>query len=96
MVSLLTSHRLSVLVLLDSESQARRTAREDLIKNKLIREEGVIFVSDALAPGADSAEADIEDLLDPSVYAQLVQDSYKAELAGKQLNLKLLFILKNH
>jgi predicted ATP-dependent endonuclease of OLD family len=87
MVSLLTSHKLKVLVLLDSESQARRTAKEDLIKTKLIREEGVLFVSDATAPGAATAEADIEDLLDPAVYDQLVQDSYKAELAGKQLKL---------
>jgi len=87
MVSLLTSHKLKVLVLLDSDSQARRAAREDLIKNKLIREEDVIFVSAALGPGAATGEADIEDLLDPTVYAQLVQESYKTELAGKQLTL---------
>jgi energy-coupling factor transporter ATP-binding protein EcfA2 len=87
MVSLLTANKLNVLVLLDSENQARRTAREDLIKSKLIREESVIFVTDALGTGATTTEADIEDLLDPAVYAQLVQDTYKAELAGKKLPL---------
>jgi hypothetical protein len=87
MVSLLTAHRLKVLVLLDSESQAKRTAREDLIKNKLIREEGVIFVSDGLEAGAPATEADIEDLLEPAVYMQLVHDAYRTELAGKQLML---------
>jgi energy-coupling factor transporter ATP-binding protein EcfA2 len=85
MVSLLTSHKLKVLVLLDSESQSRRTAKEDLVKTRLIREEGVIFVSDAL--GSPKAEADIEDLLDPAVYDHLVQEVYKTELTGKQLKL---------
>jgi hypothetical protein len=87
MVSLLTSHKLKVLVLLDSESRSRRTAREDLIKNKLIREEAVIFVNEALGAGSTGAEADIEDLLDPAVYSKLVQDAYKMELAGKQLQM---------
>ena len=31
------------------------------------------------------AEADIEDLLDPDVYRQLVQESYARELKGKKL-----------
>jgi AAA ATPase domain len=44
MVALLTSERLRVLVLLDDEKQARST-REELVKAKLIRDDGVVFAS---------------------------------------------------
>jgi hypothetical protein len=85
MVALLTSQRLNVLVLLDDESQAR-VAKDELVRQKLIRDENVIFVTDAFDPGKPS-EADVEDVLDPLVYDVLVRESYSDELKGKSLTL---------
>lgn len=83
MVSLLASHRLRVVVLLDSEPKARLTS-EDIKKAKLLREDDVVFISHALK---GVTEADIEDLIEPSVFDALVQESYKKELAGLTLNI---------
>jgi hypothetical protein len=85
MVALLTSERLNVMVMLDDESKSRGT-KEELVKEKLIRDENVLFVTD----GFDSTkppEADVEDLLEPTVYEALVNESYKDELKGKSLSL---------
>lgn len=87
MVALLTSERLRVLVLLDDEKQARQT-RDDLVRAKLIRDDGVLFVSSGFPGDAKPQEADIEDLLDPAVFDALVRESYKAELKGKELPLQ--------
>ena len=84
MVALLTSERLNVMVLLDDEGKSRET-RDELVKQKLIRDDNVLFVSDAFA-SAKPMEADIEDLLDPSVYEALVNETYKDELKGKSLS----------
>ena len=73
MVALLTSQELNVLVLLDEEKQARST-KENLVKSKLIREENVVFVTEAFS-GSGVTEADVEDLLDPNVYEALVRES---------------------
>jgi hypothetical protein len=86
MVALLASERLQVLVLLDEERQAR-TTKDELVKSKLIRDDNVIFTSDGFENGGKPQEADIEDLLDPTVYDALVRESYKAELKGKKLAL---------
>lgn len=87
MVALLTSESLNVLVLFDTEKDSIATKNE-LLKAKLIREQNVVFVSEAVTPAP--AEADIEDLLDPAVYESLVRDSYKAELKGKTLKLNAM------
>ena len=84
MVALLTSESLNVLVLLDTERDSKAT-KDELLRAKLIRDKNVVFVSEAFA--APPNEADIEDLLDPSVYEALVRESYKAELKGKELKL---------
>jgi hypothetical protein len=86
MVALLASERLRVLVLLDEEKQARAT-RDELVKTKLIRDDGVLFVSSGFPPDAKPPEADIEDLIEPAVFDGLVRESYKAELRGKKLTL---------
>lgn len=86
MVALLTSEQLKVLVLFDDERDAK-TTRDDLVKGKLIRSDSVIFVSEAFETAP--AEADIEDLLDPSVYERLVREAYAKELRGKKLDLNL-------
>jgi hypothetical protein len=86
MVTLLTSERLRVVVLFDEEHQARAT-REELVKAKLIRDDGIIFVSSGFPTGNAPSEADIEDLLDTGVFDSLVQESYKKELAKKTLTL---------
>lgn len=87
MVSLLTSHRLNVVVLLDQEEKARLAA-EDLVKEKLIRKDNVLHVTEAF--GADKpAGADVEDIIEPSVFDALVQESYAKELSGVTLSLNL-------
>ena len=85
MVALLSSEELNVLVLLDQEKDASST-RDDLVRSKLIAEQHVIFVSEAFG-ATQPKEADIEDLLDASVYEALVRESYSTELAGKTLTL---------
>jgi len=86
MVALLTSERLRVLVLLDDEKQARHT-RDELVKTKLIRDEGVLFASSGFLDDIRPSEADTEDLLEPSVFEALVRESYRVELEGKTLSL---------
>ena len=67
---------------LDAE-KAGREAKSELLSSKLIHDNNVVFVSEALA--SDPAqEADIEDLLDGNVYEALVKEAYKAELRGKK------------
>ena len=83
MVALLTSEEQNVLVLLDQEKEAGAT-KDSLVKSRLIAESNVIFVSEGFAAPAP-LEADVEDLLDPAVYEQLVRESYTAELKGKKL-----------
>lgn len=85
MVALLTSENQSVLVLLDQERDAK-TTKDELVKNKLIAEQNVVFVSEGFPPPAPT-DADVEDLLDSTVFDQLVRECYAAELAGKSLAL---------
>jgi len=87
MVALLTAEEQRVLVLLDDEKGARST-RDELVKNKLIGENNVLFVTEAFE-GGDAAprEADVEDLLDSDVYEALVREAYAPELADKALTL---------
>ena len=84
MVALLSSEQLNVLALLDHEKDAEAT-RDSLVKSKLIDDRNVIFVSEAYSAGTPK-EADIEDLLDPSVYEGLVRESYAKELDGVTLS----------
>lgn len=84
MVSLLTSQKLQVLVLLDDEKEGR-AVREDMLKTKLVREQQVILVSEAFDP--KPTEADIEDLIDPKQYEELSREAYAKELEGKELKL---------
>jgi len=85
MVSLLTAQHLNVLVLFDDEKQAR-TIKEEIMSSKLIREENIIFVSEAIVAKKPS-EADIEDLISSVVYENLVRECYARELKGKTLKL---------
>lgn len=84
MVALLVSESLNVIVLFDAERESEVTKKQ-LLKAKLIHDKNVIFVSEAIDPAPN--EADIEDLLDPAVYASLVKEAYKAELKRKTLKL---------
>jgi predicted ATPase len=83
MVALLTSEQLNVLVLLDDEKKARDT-RDELVKAKLIRDDNVVFVTEAFV-SHPPVEADIEDLLEPDVYDMLVRQTYQKELTGHNL-----------
>jgi len=85
MVALLSSQELNVLVLLDDEREAKAT-KNDLVRNRLISEQSVVFVSEAFAEDAPK-ESDIEDLLTPAIYESLVLESYAKELADKSLTL---------
>lgn len=85
MVAFLAAQNLKVLVLLDQEPGAQQS-KEDLIKAKLIRSDNVISIGDGFEKPSGSA-TDIEDLLDPVVFDQLVRESYADELKKKTLNL---------
>jgi predicted ATPase len=85
MAALLASEELTVLVLLDDD-RAGREAHTDLVKNKLVRESAIMFVTEGF-PDPKPPEADIEDLIDPAVYTDLVNSTYSKELAGKTLPL---------
>lgn len=85
MVALLSSEELNVLVLLDQEGESQKTKNE-LVKAKLISENNVVFISEAFGSNKP-AEADVEDLLDPAVYENLVRESYASELTTKTLTL---------
>ncbi len=52
----------------------------------MIRQDSVIFTTELYSSDAP-AEADIEDLLNPSVYEALVREAYKSELKGTTLAL---------
>lgn len=93
MVALLASQALQVVVLLDSEKVARETAAE-LAKQKLMRDENILFVGSAFKP--DRQEADVEDLLDHDIFEKLVRESHANELAGKKLilNTKIPRVVK--
>jgi len=85
MAALLASEELKVLVLLDDDN-AGHEARTDLVKNKLLRDSAVMFVTEGF-DDPKPVEADIEDLIDPAVYNDLVSHTYSKELAGKSLAL---------
>jgi hypothetical protein len=84
MAALLASEDLNVLVLLDDD-RAGRDIQKDIVANKLLRETAILFVTEGMT--AKPTEADIEDLIDPTVYAELVEDTYKTELKSKPLTL---------
>jgi predicted ATPase len=84
MTSLLASQELDVIVLLDDD-KAGRDARDELVRSKILRDTALVFVSKAFT--TPPSEADIEDVIDPSIYKQLVKVTYASELQGKSLNL---------
>ncbi|HJY92321.1 MAG TPA: hypothetical protein VJ255_18695, partial [Candidatus Acidoferrum sp.] len=69
MVSLLTAQKLIVMALLDDDSQGR-SIRDEMIKSRLLRDEQVILISEAF-DSTKPPEADIEDLLDPTIFEDL-------------------------
>lgn len=85
MVALLTLEQLNVLPLLEDERTARNT-KDDIVRARLIKEQNVVFVSEAIGSGVVT-ECDIEDLLDPAMYEALVPESYAKELKGRTLAL---------
>ena len=83
MVALLSAYKLNVLVLLDSEIHAQRE-RDKLVKAMLIKQNRIVFVSEAFE-NSDTRDADIEDLLGDDSYKKLVLESHSKELKGKNL-----------
>lgn len=84
MVALLTSQKLRVVVLFDSDSDTERTAKQ-IMQEKLIRSDGILFVGQSFE--TPRKHADIEDLLDEKTYVALLEETYASELAGKKLTL---------
>ena len=74
------------MIVLLNDDLASRNTESDLVKNKLLCEGAIMFVTESF-PDPKPAEADIEDLIDPSVYADLVNYTYAKELYGKILSL---------
>ena len=83
MVALLTAQSLNVVVVLDSDGAGDVAAR-DMLTSKLIRDTSIVRVGSALSA---TSEADIEDLLEPAVFEDLVREAYQKELKGKSLAL---------
>lgn len=77
MVSLLSSQNLNVVVLLDEERESKAT-RDELVDNKVIHKNNILFVSECL--DIEIGEADIEDLLDRDVFLDLVKSTYSDDL----------------
>lgn len=77
MVSLLASQNLNVVVLLDEERESK-TTRDELVGNKVIHKNNILFVSECL--DTEVGEADIEDLLDRDVFLNLVKSTYSDDL----------------
>jgi predicted ATPase len=84
MVALLAGQKLDVVVLLDSDS-AGDGAMAELVRGKLVRDAAIVRI--APAHEAKPREADIEDLLNETVFLALVREAYEKELAGKALTL---------
>ncbi len=85
MVALLWSENLKVVALLDHE-QGTMKVQNDLAKTKLIKNKNIVFVSESFG-NSPPKEADIEDLLDPAIYENLVRESYVKELKGVNLQI---------
>jgi predicted ATP-dependent endonuclease of OLD family len=81
MVALLTSQSLKVIVLLDSEQTAKLTG-DEIVKNKIINDDSVIYITDAINT---KQESDIEDLIDEKTFDSLVKEAYSKELNGVNL-----------
>lgn len=77
MAALLAGQRLNVFALLDGD-KAGRDARQELVRGRLVPERSVFFVSDAFDPPV--GEADIEDLLDPTIYEDLARRSHAKDI----------------
>jgi len=84
MTALLSAQRLGVVVLMDDERRARASA-EEMLKERLIRKNNIVFVTEGF--DKPPTEADIEDLLEPGIFDQLVQETYAKDLAGRKLQL---------
>ncbi|CAO4170357.1 ATPase AAA-type core domain-containing protein [Methylorubrum aminovorans] len=84
MAALLTGQRLNVFALLDGD-KAGRDAQQELVRGKLLNQKSIFFVTEAFDP--PPSEADIEDLLDPTVYEDLARRAYAKELAKVTLKL---------
>ncbi len=85
MMALLSSQQLEYIILL-SGADAGRSSKVDLLASKLIRDHHVTFVSEAFPPGT-LEDADVEDLIEPLIYEALVRESYRTELAHRDLEL---------
>lgn len=79
MVALLASQRLDVVLLLDAEKEGR-SARDEVLKKQLLKDDAIVFVDEAFDPKVQ--EADVEDLLDAEVFGRLVAEVYSKELEG--------------
>lgn len=84
LVTLLSSQKLDVVVLLDEEEKARRIAREKLVQKELIREDNVLFISDAF--DKEVAWADVEDMFPADAYDTLVRESCSSFLEPEDLD----------
>lgn len=83
MAVFMAGQKLDVVALLDSETEGRKV-KQELIKNKILKERKVLLVSESFDVGK---EMDMEDLIPEDFYLRLVEESYKQELGGQQISL---------
>jgi predicted ATPase len=86
LTAMLAGQKLKVGVLLNANSEGRKV-RDDIIKNHLIRESNVIFVSEVAQE--QNIEMEFEDLFPEDFYLEYVNRAYKKELRDEKLKTPL-------
>ena len=82
-VKLLLTGNINVAILIDDEKAARKVENQ-LTKDFHLSQEKIIYVSEILDKNKKS-DTDIEDLLDPLIYKNLVLECFSEEIGAKKL-----------
>ncbi|MFY3739825.1 MAG: putative ATP-dependent endonuclease of OLD family [Candidatus Nitrosomirales archaeon] len=85
LATMLAGQEFKVGVLLDSDREGE-LARDDLIKNKILKDSKVLFLSDIT--GNSSRKMNLEDIFPEDFYLKYVEDVYSKELNGKSIKLE--------
>ena len=82
LAAMLAGQKLKVGVLLDTDSEGKKV-RDDIIKNRILKENRVIFVNEAIEDANE--EMEFEDLFPEKFYIDYVNKVYEKELKNKPL-----------
>lgn len=82
LAAMLAGQKLKVGVLLDTDAEGKRV-RDDIVKNRIIKDNRVIFVTEAIEDV--NREMEFEDLFPESFYLNYVNKAYNKELGDNSL-----------